>query len=319
VAHRTSLAERQEFTVSGNSIPVSTPPLVVVLVCCLAIFLLTGMDAVMKGLVLAIGVYNTMLWRSIFATAAAGSLWTIRSRKLPARQLLALRALRGAVIAIITLLFFWGLGRLPLAEAIALSFIAPLIALYLASVVLGERIGRTAIFGSLVGMAGVVVIMAGKFGGAQLSTDALLGSAAILVSAIFYAYNLILARKQAQLAGPLEIAFFQNLSLLATFGLAAPWLATILPAEQWLETLVATALSLTGLVLLTWAFARAEAQYLIPTEYTAFVWAVILGWMFFDETVGWTTVLGTGLIVAGCLLVALTKPKLSEPIEAVAL
>jgi S-adenosylmethionine uptake transporter len=67
---------------------------------------------------------------------------------------------------------------------------------------------------------------------------------------------------------------------------------------------------------MSWAYRRAEAQYLIPTEYTAFVWAAALGWFFFGENVTWTTFAGAALIVAGCLVAARTNPKLAEPIEA---
>ena len=300
---------------SNSSASVSAQSGAVVLVACLAIFLLTGMDAVIKGLVLAIGVYNTILWRSLLATAVAGTAWMSRRQRWPGSPALRIHALRGVVIACVTLFFFWGIGRLPLAEAIALSFIAPLIALYMAAVLLGEKIGRSAIWGSLAGLAGVMMILAGKIGETELSRDVLLGSGAILISAVFYAYSIILARKQAQLAGALEIAFFQNLTLVMTLGLAAPWLGRILPADQWPEVALATSLSLAGLALLTWAFARAEAQYLIPVEYTAFVWAIILGWIIFGEAVEWPTVAGAGMIVAGCLIVAMTKPKLVESIE----
>ena len=43
-------------------------PMIPVLLCALAIFLLSAMDAAMKSLVIAIGVYNTVLWRSLLAT-----------------------------------------------------------------------------------------------------------------------------------------------------------------------------------------------------------------------------------------------------------
>ena len=46
---------------------------------------------------------------------------------------------RGLVVSVMAFLFFWGLARVPLAEAIGLSFIAPLIALYLAAVLLKEK------------------------------------------------------------------------------------------------------------------------------------------------------------------------------------
>lgn len=293
----------------------ATSPLLAILVCLLAIFLLSVMDAAVKGLVVVIGAYNTLLWRSLLATAAAGTVWTTASSRRTNGKALRLHALRGVIVSFIALAFFFGLGRLPLAEAIALSFIAPLVALFLAAVLLGERIGRSAIGASVIGLAGVIVIMLGKFGGAGYSSDAVLGMAAVIVSAILYAYNLILARRQALLASPLEISFLQNLVVGITLGLASPWLGAIPSQDQWLPLVGVTALALGGHGLMSWAYARAEAQYLIPTEYSAFVWAIILGWVFFQEPVTGTTVAGAALIIAGCLIASRARPKLAKPIE----
>lgn len=304
---------------STTSSAITAPPLAALGVACIAIFLLTGMDAVMKGLVLVVGVYNTMLWRSLLSATAAGAAWTMGPRTIPSAKVMRLHGLRSCVVAVTACLFFWGIARMPLAEAVALSFVAPLIALYLAAILLGERIGHTATLGSIAGMVGILIIMAGKLGQSQMSGDALLGAAAVLISAVGYAYNLILARRQALVARPVEISFFQNICLSIILGVAAPFLGALLPMEllPWLA--LATVLSLGGQLLLSWAFARAEAQYIAPIEYTAFVWAIILGWLFFGETVGWTTILGATLIVAGCLIVALRKPKLAQPIEAAGL
>lgn len=302
---------------SAAALPAPSPPLAAIGVACLAIFLLTGMDAVMKGLVLAVGVYNTMLWRSWLSTALAGAAWLTGRRALPPPAVMRLHVLRSVIVAFVACLFFWGIARLALAEAIALSFVAPLIALYLAAILLGERIGRTAIWGSVAGMAGIVIIMAGKLGsGSSMSGETMLGAAAILVSAVGYAYNLILARKQAQVAGPVEISFFQNLALALMLSLAAPFMGALLAPELWPWLAAATVLSLSGQLMLSWAFARAEAQYLIPIEYTAFVWAMMFGWFFYNERVDWTTIAGALLIIAGCLVVAFRKPKLARTIEA---
>lgn len=291
-------------------------PMFPVLVCFLAIFLLSAMDAAMKGLVLAIGVYNTVLWRSLLATVVAGSVWSTTTRTLPPTSVLRLHVLRAIVIGIMLISFFWGLARLPLAAAIALSFVAPLIALFLAAVTLGEKIRRAAIWGSLAGTAGVAIIMAGQFGHTAYTQTALAGTASVLCSTVFYAYNLVLMRRQALVARPLEVTFFQNLVLAVILGSAAPWLAVALPRELWLPIAGVTALSLSGQLLMSWAYGRAEAQYLIPTEYTAFVWAIGLGWFFFGEAVSWTTLAGALLIITGCLVAARSNPKLAEPIEA---
>jgi S-adenosylmethionine uptake transporter len=291
-------------------------PMIPVLICALAIFLLSAMDAAMKVLVIAVGVYNTVLWRSMLATVVAGVGWSAGPRSLPAPSVLRLHVLRAVVVGIVLLSFFWGLARLPLAEAIGLSFIAPLFALLLAALLLGERIQRQAIWASLAGIAGVAIIVAGQFGHASYAGDALLGTVAVLASTVFYAYNLILARQQAQVAKPVEIMLFQNLSVAIILGLAAPWLAIALPGDLWLPLAGVTALSLAGQFLMSWAYARAEAQYLIPTEYSAFIWAVAIGWLFFDEAATWTTLAGAGLIVGSCLIAARSSPKLAEPIEA---
>ena len=276
------------------------------------------MDAAVKGLVLAIGAYNALLWRSAFASLAAGLTWTATAKTCPDANALRLHALRGVVVSFVALFFFWGLGRLPLAEAIALSFIAPLVALFLAAILLGERIGRSVIAASVIGLLGVVVILLGKFGGTDYAPDALLGVAAVVASAVLYAYNLVLTRRQALIAKPLEVVFSMNLMVLIVLGLASPWFGIWPPADQWLPIMGVTALALGGHGMMSWAYARTEAQYLIPTEYSAFIWAAILGWFIFDEAVGWSTVLGAVLITIGCLLASRSKPKLAEPIEVAA-
>lgn len=283
-----------------------------VLVCTLAIFLLSAMDAGMKSLVIAAGVYNVILWRSVLATLASAAGWSARSRVRPGLRALRLHVLRAIIVGIVLITFFWGLARLPLAEAIGLSFIAPLFALFLAALILGERIRPQAVWAAVLGFLGVAVIVAGQFGATSYSRETLLGTVSVLVSTVFYGFNLILTRKQAQIASPIEIMFFQNLSLLVILGLAAPWIAQMLPQQYWLPLVGVTALSLTGQYLMSWSYARAEAQYLISTEYTAFIWAIALGWFFFDETVSWQTLAGAGLIIGSCWIAARASLRTAE-------
>lgn len=275
-----------------------------VLVCTFAIFLLSAMDAGMKSLVLAVGVYNVVLWRSVLAAGASAAGWAARSPSWPGRAALRLHVLRALIVGIILITFFWGLARLPMAEAIGLSFIAPLFALFLAALLLGERIQAQAVWAAVLGVSGVGIILAGQFGGTAYTQDTLLGTLSILVSTVFYGFNLILTRKQAQIASPIEIMFFQNLALLIIMGLAAPWLAVQLPPDYWLPLVGVTALSLSGQYLMSWAYARAEAQYLISTEYSAFVWAIALGWYYFGESVSWETLAGAALIILSCWIAA---------------
>lgn len=266
-----------------------------------------AMDAAMKGAAGAVGAYSAMLWRCLIATLIMLPLWRWRGGTVPPPAMLRLHLLRSAVVAAMAVLFFWGLVRTPMAEAIALSFIAPLIALYLAAVTLGERVSRGSVLASLLGVLGVAVIGYERISGND-PPEALWGRAAIVASAVLYAWNLVLQRRMAQLAGPVDVVTFQSGLVFLLLALGAPWLAGWPDPRGWLLLALAAVLSIVALLLLTWAYARAEAQKLVPVEYSAFIWAALIGWLAFGEPLTPATFAGAALIVAGCLLAARRGP-----------
>ena len=190
-----------------------------------------------------------------------------------------------------------------MAQAIALTFIAPLIAQGLAVLLLKERMKRGALIGSLLAFGGVLVILGGQ-AAAKMGPDAFRGALAVLLSAVAYAYNIILMRRQAQVADPYEVAFFQSLVVALCLALAMPWLAELPDMPHAPMLVLAAVLATISLALLSWAYARAEASYLAPVEFTAFIWASLWGWVAFHEHVGLLTVLGAALIVGGCWIAA---------------
>src|SRR5688572_11881393 len=141
------------------------------------------MDAVMKGLVLAIGAYTTMFWRNLAGIGMSGVMYLPTRRGWPAWPAMRMHLSRGVLSTAMGFLFFWGLARVPLAQAIALAFIAPLIALFLAAVLLKETVGGRTVGASLIAFAGVLVIFVGQ-AQADLGRDATIGSLAILASAV---------------------------------------------------------------------------------------------------------------------------------------
>lgn len=277
-------------------------------VACLGIGVFSTMDAVVKGLALVIGTYNTLLWRSFIGIGVSGVPWLLRRPPRPSRAAMKLHIERGAVSAGMGMLFFWGLTQMPMAQAVALSFIAPLIAQGLAVILLGERMQRGALIGSALGLAGVIVIVAGQVH-ARLGTEALLGAIAVLISALLYAYNLILMRRQSQVADPYEVAFFQNLTVAICLGLFAGWFADVPDAGHFPMIALGAVLATVSLFLLSWAYAHAEASYLAPSEFTAFIWASLLGYLVFGEHVGVATIAGAALIIGGCVIAARSTPK----------
>lgn len=272
---------------------------------------LSLMDAFMKAAALAVGAYSAGLLRSAFGSAIAVPLWLARGARWPGRQALRFHLIRGVVSAFMALSFFYAITKLPLVETIAISFIAPVISLYLAAIILKEQIHRLAVVAALLGLAGTVVIIGGRIGAEAMSRDATLGLAAILFSTVLYAYNLVLARQQALVAGPLEIASFHSAVGALVLALGAPWLFQ-LPDTAALANIVAAAvLTVCGAIALAWAYARAQAQVLVPLEYSGFLWAALFGYLFFAEAVTPTTLAGTALIVLGCWIAARKRPEQS--------
>lgn len=274
----------------------------------LAIALFSVMDALMKRASTMGGVYPAMLVRSVIAGSVVFAIWKVRGGRMPQAKVLRLHALRGVVCAGMATTFFYGLVRTPMAQGMALSFIAPLIALWLAAVMLGEQIRREAVFAAMLGLAGVTVIAADRIGGAEMQGEAAQGLAAILLSAVLYAWNLILQRQQAQVSNPAEVALFQNVFVSLSLLPLAPWLWSAPQGSEWLDIAGAALLATASIMLLAWSYAREEAQVLVPIEYTAFVWAALMGWWWFGEAVSRGTLAGVALILAGCWVGTRTKP-----------
>jgi len=287
--------------------PAASSPVQAFAVACVGIAVFSAMDAVMKHLSIALGAYNALLWRTTAGVVLMAPLYLLQARRFPARTTLVLHLARSLTAAVSVLFFFWGLVRTPLAQGIALSFIAPLIALGLAALFLGEKVGRRAIGGSLAAFAGVLVILAFQTGATRTHAT-FEGAVAILIAAVLYAVNLVLARRQSLVAGPIEVAFFFNLVAAAFFGAAAPWLGALPARAHWPTILLASVVGTSAIILLAWAYARAEAQQLVAVEYTAFIWAALLGWWVFGERVSPATAVGAAMIVAGCLWAAQRGP-----------
>lgn len=277
-------------------------PILPVMAACAGVAALSLMDALMKGAALAVGVFSATWLRAVMGVALIAPFWLARGGRWPKLPVLRMHLLRGLVSTLMALTFFYALTKLPIAEAIAISFVAPLIALYLARLLLGETVRREAIFASILGFVGTLVIVWGRLSRSTIDADLVLGLIAIVASALLYAYNFIVIRRQSQMAGPAEIATFHSGISAVLLALAAPWLFAV--PDPAIGSLIAGAAALTviGALAIAWAYAKEEAQRLVPLEYSGFLWASLFGWLFFRETVTATTIAGTGLILVGCWL-----------------
>ncbi|WP_448659305.1 DMT family transporter [Sphingomonas sp. CJ99] len=286
----------------------ATAPIIAFAMGCVGIALFSGMDAIMKAQSIAIGAFSAMFWRSLLGSVMGGAIYFGGGGRVPHGRALRLHLIRGSFGALSIVLFFWGLTRVPLAQGIALAFISPLVAIGLAALFLKEKVGRSALIGSAIAFCGVAVILTGQAQTA-MGPDAFRGAVAILIAAMLYGASNVMLRVQAQGASPMEVAFATNFVFFLCYLLAIPFVP-LMPMAGWSGTgwiAAAAVLALVSIQALAWAYARADASYLAPVEYTAFAWAAVLGWLVFGEVVSAWTVAGAALIVAGCILAARSK------------
>lgn len=267
----------------------------------LGVLLFSLLDAVMKAQALAMGTYSAMFWRMAFGVLFALMLYSPARVAPISGQVLKMHILRAVITTLMTYLFFFSLTRIPLAQAIGLSFIAPIITLFLAVPLLGERIHSNAKIAAGLGFLGVAVVVGGELLSLNADSD-LLGLSAVLSFAVLYAFYLILQRKHSLMARPMEIVFYQNIMVFVILLIGAPFFVSLPDnAMQWVGAALAAAFAMGSLALMSMAYSRAEAQKLISIEYTAFIWAALLGWWLFAEGLTLQTLLGTGFIIVGCL------------------
>jgi S-adenosylmethionine uptake transporter len=277
------------------------------------IALLCAMEAAIKGATASDPVVTVTVMRYAFGTLFALPLFALGAKTRPTWEVVRGHALRGVVIAAAAYLFYYALSVLPIAEAITIAFVAPLIVPPAARLLLGERMRAASLAACVVGFLGVLVTLRGSDLG-HASPDRMLGVAAALVSAALYALSVVLLRQRAVKDDPWTIGFLAALfPALATapFALAAGSLPSLGALPQYA---LIGALGTGGMLMLALAYARAEAQKLIVLEYTALGWAAIYGYWFFGERLRVEVVLGAAIIAGACMMSAFAgrKPALAE-------
>lgn len=262
-----------------------------------------GMDAVMKKLVEGNPATMATFWRYACAILFTGLIWLQAGRPAITREMLPAHMLRGGILAVSATLFFWSLSVLPLAQAVTIAFIAPLLIPPIAAVLLKERMQPGSVIAGLAGFAGVLVAVG--FDPDAWTATQLRGVGAVLVSALTYAVSVVLMRLRAARDGAATLsllgAIFPALALAPVMALTVPAGAWLPKGEDWLWVLAAGACGAVALQFIARAYARAEAQVLAPFEYTALAWAALFGWLFFAEPVSLRTWAGAAVIGAACI------------------
>ncbi|QDW37484.1 DMT family transporter [Bradyrhizobium sp. KBS0727] len=211
---------------------------------------------------------------------------------------LSLHLLRGLTILGSSLFFISGLRFLPIAEASATGFVAPLLVTALSIVFLGEKVGLRRWIATGVGLIGVIIIL-------RPGTGAFHPAAFFpLVSALAWACTLIITRMMSGTERAITVMAYSSIvGVVLLSGLVS----SVWVAPTWHDIAFGIFIgvaSTLGQWIVVLAFRYADASVLAPFSYTQLLWVSILGFLIFGEVPDVWTVTGAGFIVASGLYTA---------------
>jgi S-adenosylmethionine uptake transporter len=218
---------------------------------------------------------------------------------------------RAAGLFVATIGFFTAIQVMPIADALAIFFVMPLLVTLLAPLVLGEQVGWHRLSAVAVGLLGAVIII--QPGHELYGWRTFLP----LVTALGFSFYLMYTRKLARsgLGGdvpPVLMQFFSGvfgafftLTAIVVFQpLQLPVFDIAWPAAwQWQLLVLVGVFAAVGHLVVTTAFRHADASVLAPFQYSELIYAALLGWFLFDDVPMLTTWLGAAILVASGLYI----------------
>lgn len=263
---------------------------------------LAGMDASAKWLSQHYPIVEVVFFRNLLAlvpvlvaVAFCGGLSALRMQNIP------LQLARGACILGAMAFFFSALRDLPLADATALGFTAPLFVVLLSAPLLSERVSVGVWVSVILGFLGVLLINIEGLGAFQPAQLLPLGKA------LCFGLVLLLTRRMRHTETRASLIFWGT--VIPLFGVAAAVPAVWIPPamSHWPVLLTLGLLGGLSTVCLVVAYANAPAATLAPFDYTAIIWASSIGWLVWEDFPTAAVWGGTLLIVIACLYISSRK------------
>jgi drug/metabolite transporter (DMT)-like permease len=209
-----------------------------------------------------------------------------------------LQAMRGVALLGSSLFFISGLRFLPIAEASATGFVAPLFVTALSIVFLGETVGVRRWLATAVGLIGVLIIL-------RPGTGAFHPAAFFpIVSALAWACTLIMTRMMSGTDHAITTMTYSSIVGVCILSALVPF---VWVAPSWHDILFGIFIGLAstaGQWIVVLAFRYADASVLAPFSYTQLLWVSILGFVIFGEVPDIWTVTGAVFIVGSGLYTA---------------
>lgn len=213
---------------------------------------------------------------------------------------------RGLVGTVAMGLGFTALGLLPLPEATALSYAAPLLTVIFAAMFLGEEVRAFRLSAVAIGLVGVVIVLAPRMTVTRLEDATVMytvGAMAALGGAVFMALAQVFVRKLIKSESTATIVFYfsATASVLALLTLPFGW---VVPSVREAVLLVGAGfLGGVGQILLTESYRHAETGVIAPFEYVSMLLALVLGYTVFGEVPSASMLSGALLIVSAGLFI----------------
>ena len=267
-----------------------------------ALAFFVSMDALLKLLVAVYPVPQLMFVRFCFHVALVAIGVRLLTGAVPWRSRApALQTVRSLLLAVANGALALALVHVPLADATAVSFLAPVLTVALAALWLGERVTPRRWLGVALGFAGVLIALRPPFlTGEPLHPAMLLP----LVTAVANSVYQLLTRKLAAVDDPRTTFLHTGIAAAAVTAVAQPFVWQPVAAIHWPLLAALGLLGGLGHCLLVLAYARAPASILAPLSYTQLLWAGVAGVTLFNDWPDRWTALGAAVIAAGGVLVA---------------
>lgn len=270
-----------------------------------AMLLLPCIDAIAKWLSDSISAGQVTWCRFLFQTLFMLPLFLQTDGTWMPSSLL-LHALRGALLVGATLFFFSGLAYLPLADAISIFFVEPLMVTILSAIFLKEAFGWRRLVAIMSGFVGALIIIRPTF------SD--IGWPAVypVFAAGCFSFYILLTRKLVAKDDPVRLQFFAGLFgflfisviIVGASGQDIEVLKMVQPTlAQWLLLGGLGLIATIGHMLVVYAFKHAPVSVLAPFQYVEIIGATLLGLIIFEDFPDSTTWIGILIIAASGIYV----------------
>ena len=264
-----------------------------VLMMCFAVACFAAMNTFVKELRVAELPLAEIIWgRYFFHTIFVLCLFPRRVPTLLSGSDKGLQVARSILVLLATSFMFTAVGFMPLADAVAITFIAPLLITALSMPFLGERVGVRRWVAVFIGFLGMLVIIRPGSGIFQLAALLPIGVT------VFYAVYQIITRIISHRTDPINSVFYTAIVGCVVMSAIVPFFWQTPTLGEWGMLAAAGLLGGLGHWAIILAYQRAEAPLVAPFAYTELVWATILGLTFFSDFPDLWTFIGAAVIAA---------------------